>query len=120
MSREMNKLISGMIKYDFYGGFIFALIVSLSINLQIASIFLMGVLVALINFSASGILLEYSVMRNKRLLLIISYLVRITAIVCLALPFMYNLQKLIAYIIGYIMHFLFLTVYWLKNEKGSD
>ncbi|GAB6169221.1 hypothetical protein JCM1393_16810 [Clostridium carnis] len=120
MSREMKRLLSNVIRYDLCGGFIFALIVSLLVNLQIASIFFMGVLVALINFFISGKILEYSLVRNKRLLIIISYFIRITVIVCLALPFMYNLEKLIAYVAGYIFHFIFLTFYWLKNEKGSD
>ncbi|ATD55929.1 hypothetical protein [Clostridium chauvoei] len=120
MSREMNNLLSKMIKCDLVGGIISALIVSLLVNLQIASIFFMGVLVALINFIVSGKILEYSLIRNKRLLIICSYFIKIMVIVCLALPFMYNLQKLIAYVGGYIIHFVFLTGYWLKNEKGSD
>lgn len=120
MSREMNNLLRKMIKCDLVGGLISALIVSLLVNLQIASIFFMGILVALVNFLVSGIILEYSLIRDKKLLIIMSYFIKIIVIVCLALPFMYNLQKLIAYVGGYISHFILLTFYWLKNEKGSD
>ena len=50
----------------------------------------------------------------------ISGLIRILIIVGIAVPFMGKLINLIAYITGYISHFVFLTIYWVKSEKGSD
>jgi ATP synthase protein I len=120
MSREMKALIKSMIKYDLIGGVIFALIISLPFSFELASIFYLGVLIALINFILSGIILEYSIKRKGKVLLILSYTIRIIIILAIATLFITNLHKILAYILGYISHFILLTIYWLRKEKGSD
>ena len=120
MSREMNKIISKMIKYDLIAGFIFVLILSIFFNLKVALIFFLGLIVSLINTIANGLIIEYALKNEKNMLLAISYLVRIFIIILIALPFFYNLIQLLSYILGYVSHFVFVVFYWMKKGKGSD
>ena len=120
MSREMNKLIFKLVKYDLIAGFIFVLIVSLLINLKVALIFLLGFMISLLNTIASGLILEYSLSNNKKTLLAFSYIIRIATIIIIALPFLNNLIQLMAYLIGYLSHFIFIVFYSIRTGKGSD
>ena len=120
MSGEMKKVIFNMIKYDFILCFIFVLILSLILNLKVALIFLLGLMVSLVNTIINGLVIEYSLIKNKKVLLVISYIVRILIIVLIAVPFMREFIDILSYISGYISHLLFLLIYWVKNEKGSD
>lgn len=120
MSREMKDIISKMLKYDLVAGFIFVLVLSFFFNLKVALIFFLGLIISLINTTINGLVIEYSLLREKMILLTLSYIFRIIVIVLIALPFLNNLIQLLAYISGYLAHFLFVTIYWLKKEKGSD
>lgn len=120
MSREMNNVISKMVKYDFVLGVIFVLILSLFFNIKVALIFFLGLMISLINTIANGLIIEYSFKKDKRMLLALSYLSRIAIIILIALPFLNNLIQLLAYILGYVSHLLFVVFYWIKKEKGSD
>lgn len=120
MSKEMKRLIKDIIRYDLIFGFIFSLILSLFLTFKFGAIFFLGILVASINFSASGVILEYCISKNKRLLISISYFIRIAIILIIASFFINNLKTIMAYIIGYIFHFVLLTIYWIRERKGSD
>lgn len=120
MSKEMKRLIVGIFKYDLILGFIFSLIISIFLTLKIGAIFFLGVLVALINFSASGIILEICLLKNKKVIITISYFLRIGIVLFIAMFFINNLNTILAYIIGYIFHFVVLTIYWINERKGSD
>jgi len=109
-----------MIKYDLIAGFIFVLILSLFFNLKVALIFFLGLMISLINTSVNGLVIEYSLLKDKKILLPLSYVFRIIAIILIALPFLNNLIQLLSYISGYLTHFLLVVIYWLKKEKGSD
>lgn len=120
MSREMNNIISKMIKYDLIAGFIFVLILSPVFNIKVALIFFLGLIVSLINTIANGLIIEYSFKNDKSTLLAISYFIRIAIIILIALPFLNNLIQLLSYILGYVSHFVFVVFYWMKKGKGSD
>ncbi|MDU5109019.1 MAG: ATP synthase subunit I [Clostridium sp.] len=120
MSREMKLVILKMIKYDLIAGFIFVLALSFSFNIKVALIFFLGLMVSLVNTIVSGIFIEYSLLKSKKLLLPLSYFIRIAVIVLVALPFLDNLIQLLSYISGYLAHFVFVVIYWVKNGKGSD
>lgn len=120
MSKEMKRLIKGMFKYDLIIGFIFSIVISLFLTFKIGLIFFLGILVALINFSASGIILEFFLLNNKRSFIPLSYFIRIFIILFIAMFFINNFITILAYIIGYIFHFVLLTIYWINEGKGSD
>lgn len=116
----MNKLILNMVKYDLVIGFAFLLILATFINLKMASIFFLGLIVSLLNAIISGGVLEYSLSRSKNILLFFSYIIRILLIIIISLPFLNNLIQLIAYLAGYLLHFVIVVFYWIMAEKGSD
>lgn len=120
MSQEMKRLIQGIFKYDLIIGFIFSIVVSIFLTLKIGAIFFLGVLVALINFSASGIILENLLLKNKRSMIVLSYFIRISIVLFIAMFFINNLTTILSYIMGYIFHFVLLTIYWINERKGSD
>lgn len=116
----MKNIISNMVKYDLIAGFIFVLILYCFFNLKVALIFFLGLMISLINSTINGLVIEYSLVRDKKILLPLSYIFRIIAIVLIAIPFLNNLIQLLSYISGYLAHFLLVIIYWLKKEKGSD
>jgi ATP synthase protein I len=117
MSNEMNNLIKKMIKYDLIGGFIFALIFLIAVNIRFTIIFLLGIIISLISVICNGVILEYALKNDKMYLLLLSYILRTLFTVIIAIPFLNNLMEFIAYIVGYIAHFIFQTLYWIKNWK---
>ena len=120
LSKEMKRLIKGMFKYDLIVGFSFSIIISVFLTLKIGVIFFLGILVALINFSTSGIILEIWLLKNKKISIVLSYFLRICIVLFIAMFFINNLNTILAYIIGYIFHFVLLTIYWINERKGSD
>lgn len=121
MSIEVNKFLSKMIKYDLYGGIIISLILSIAVSIKFSIIYFIGVIVSLVNFFISGKIMDNRLNKKKGgWLFPISYVIRIIIIVGVAMPFMIQLNNLIAYIIGYLSHFIFLAIYWIKSQKGSD
>ncbi|MBU3108185.1 ATP synthase subunit I [Clostridium gasigenes] len=121
MSKDVNKFLNEMIKYDLYGGIILSLILSITVNTKFSIIYFLGIIVSLANFFIGGKIMK-NMLEKKRggMLFPISGFVRILIIVGIAVPFMGKLINLIAYITGYISHFVFLTIYWVKSQKGSD
>jgi ATP synthase protein I len=117
MSNEMNNLIKKMIKYDLIGGFIFALIFVITVNIKFTTVFLLGIIVSLMSVICNGVVLEYALKNDKRYFVLISYILRTLFTVIIAIPFLNNFMEFIAYISGYIFHFVFQTIYWIKNWK---
>lgn len=121
MSKNVNSFLNKMIKYDLYGGLILTLILSISVSSKFSIIYFVGVVVALVNFFVSGKIIKNR-LSNKRgsMLFTISYVLRLLIVVVAAIPFISQLSNLIAYVMGYFSHFIFLAIYWIKSQKGSD
>ncbi|NLZ35724.1 MAG: hypothetical protein GX889_12660 [Clostridiales bacterium] len=120
MSKEMNNLFKIMTKYDLIGGLILTIILSIFVNIKFSIIFLLGDIVSLLNAILSGIILEYALKNNKSLFLFITYVLRILIIVILGIPFLNSLIELIAYILGYLVHFIFQIIYWIRMRKEES
>lgn len=121
MSKEVNKFLNEMIKYDLYGGIILSLILSILITTKFSIIYFIGIVVSLVNFLVSGKIMKNKLVEKKGgWLFQMSYVIKMLIIVGLAVPFMGQLINLIAYITGYLSHFVMLTIYWVKSQKGSD
>ena len=121
MSIEMNKLIKQMIKYDLIGGFIFILIILLTVNVKSALIFSLGLIVSLINAIVSGVIIENSLQKGRSLLFPLSLFLRIAIILIIAFPFCSEFIEILSYMGGYISHFLFLLIsIFKKNFKEGD
>ena len=68
----------------------------------------------------NGLIIEYSLLRDNKILLLVSYITRIVIIILIAVPFLNDLLELLLYISGYLVHLLFIVIDWVKNGKGSD
>lgn len=86
-------------------------------------VFSLGLIVATINFVLSGVIFEKSIASNKKIIKYIfplSHIFRITTIVIIAYPFIYNIEELLAYIVGFISFFIILIISWIKMQRGVN
>lgn len=121
MNKQMNKFLNEMIKYDLYGGFILSLILSILVTTKFSIIYFLGIMISLVNFFIGGKIMEKRLQgKCGGMLFVISYFIRILIIIALTIPLMDQLINLIAYITGYLSHFVLLTICWVKSQKGSD
>lgn len=123
MTKEVELLIKRVMKYDLGIGVILSLALFIILGQNIASIYFLGIIVAIANFGLSGIILDKGLNKSNskfKILFPISYIMRIFCIVFIALFFIKKLPYLLSYLGGYISHFPILTFYWIKNQKGSD
>lgn len=123
MSFELKALLKKMVFYDIIIGLLSSFVISIFFETKIMVIFLIGLAIAIINFIVSGILLEKSLNSSKKLgkvLLPITYIVRIGIIILVTIPFLHELKSLLAYLGGFIMHFPILILSWFKSQKGSE
>lgn len=123
MTKEMELLLKGVIKYDLGIGVILSLILFIVLGKDVASIYLLGIIIAVINFWVSGNALDKHLSRgsfNNRFLFPLIYIIRILCITLIAVFLAKELTYLLSYLGGYISHFPILTFYWIKNQKGSD
>lgn len=117
MSKEMYSMFKTMIKYDLIGGLLVFVILYSFIKIEVLLVLFLGLIVSLINNLVNGIILEYSLKKQKPLILSLNYFIRISVILIIAIPFIENQNKILAYILGYTSHFGFLFIYWIKKWK---
>jgi len=120
MNKEMNKLLLKTTKYDLGSGLLISLIIILISTFINAGIYMVGICVALINFLASGYVIEKFLRENKKMWIIIpTYLLRMAFIAITIVPFAKNIQSMIYYMAGFISHYALLIVFGIINRKGS-
>lgn len=118
MSKEMNKFIKFLIKYDLIGAVVFSLILAMSISIEFAIIYIFGFIISTVNFIIHYILVEGVLVKGKNKLIIpMNYFIRIFFVVLLAIPFANKIENLIAYLIGYISHYVVLVFCGIKNAE---
>ena len=84
-------------------------------------IFLLGIMIAMMNFVIRGIILDKSLNAGKRnVFSVISTFIRISTVIIIALFFANNKYHLLLYLAGFITHFPILIFGWIKSQKGSD
>lgn len=120
MSKEMNRIQKNGIKYDIFGGVIFSLMVFLITDLKCALVFLLGLAISLINFIISGRIIERLLIEKKSKFFTLTYILKIITVLVFAMPFIWELKTILAYMLGYISHFIFLMIYWIRNERGVE
>lgn len=120
MTKEMKALLRLTIKEDIIFGVIISLIVSIFYPIG-ALTFLLGIIIAGINFIVSGIILDKSLNAGERnILSTLSAILRILIIIIIALFLSKNMYNLLLYLAGFITHFPILIFGWIKSQKGSD
>ena len=121
MNRETKSLLKILIKDVILILAIINLILLVIGHAMLAFIFSSGLLVATINFILSGVMLEKTINSKKKIIKYVfplSYILRIITIIIIAYPFIYNIEKLLAYVLGFISFFVVLTITWLKMQRG--
>ena len=121
MNRETKSLLKILIKDVILILAIINLILLVIGHAMLAFIFSLGLLVATINFILSGVMLEKTINSKKKIIKYVfplSYILRIITVVIIAYPFIYNIEKLLAYVLGFISFFVVLTITWLKMQRG--
>ena len=122
MSVEMRQMISSIIKYGSIFGISIFIIMLIIGEDKLAIIFSLGLAIAILNFILNGIILEKSISSKSKLMHIIfplSYIARISIIVIVALPFIYDLKMISTYMIGFITYFPILILSWNLSKGGS-
>lgn len=128
ISKDLNYTLKIVAKFD---GFIciFASLILLTFKWRVyIPLYVLGVLVALINFTVSGIVIEKSMFKLSKMsgiFILLSYVIRILIIAGIAAWLCWvDKHFLMPYILGFISNFLALIYYATKiknlNEKGSD
>lgn len=120
MSKEMNKFIIAVLKYELVGTIIFSLILSILVDINFSLIIVYGLAISFLNFVSNSLITEYVLKKKKKgIFYPMTYFIRILITVVLAIPIIFSLKTVIAFILGYVSHFVFLTLYWIKSQKGS-
>lgn len=122
MSLEMKKIINLIIKYGSVFGISIFIIMFIFGEDKLAIIFSLGLAIAIINFILNGIILEKSIYSSSKIVKVIfplTYIARISIVVIVALPFIYDLKSISAYMIGFIMYFPILILSWKLSKGGS-
>lgn len=120
MNREIKSLLRMLIKNVILVLAIIIFSMLLIGHAILGFIFSLGLLVATINFILSGIIIEKTISSKKKFIKYIfplSYILRIITVIIIACPFIYNIEELLAYILGFISFFIVLIITWLKMQR---
>ena len=77
----------------------------------------------MINFIVSAIVTNKflnEAKKSKAILFPMSYLIRIVSIVAIAVVFSNKTSYLLAYLIGFFIHYIILVITTIKIQKGSE
>lgn len=121
MNREIKSLLRILIKNIMLTLAIIIFAMFLIGHAILGVIFSLGLLVATINFVLSGIIIEKAISNKRKFVKYIfpfSYILRVITVIIIAYPFIYNIEKLLAYILGFISFFIVLIITWVKMQRG--
>ena len=118
MSKEMNKLKEKITKYDIKIGLFMSLIIGLVFTFKLAIIYLLGVILAILNFRY-GIKFAQKWMFSDRFMIFITAMIRIFILGSVVLMLGEDkLSFIIFYMLGLLSHYPVL-IYCTFKEKGS-
>ena len=123
MTKDLNIIVKSVAKNDLISGIILFLILVLLGQYKIGAILLVGSIVSMINFDVSAIVTNKflnELQKNKTILFPMSYLIRIVSIVAIAVVFSNKISYLLAFLIGFFIHYIILVITTIKVQKGSE
>lgn len=120
MDKKNREMIMRVSKINLILAFLVALIVSF-VKISFAIAFFTGTLTALVNFIINAIVINKSFNTFKgikaRLVIQLSFLVRMLIILGIALLFRGSYVNLILYLVGFIFHQVAIFTYAMKKPK---
>ena len=119
MSKEMNKLLHTVIKYDLRSGILISLLIVLSSSFLNAMIYFLGIIVGMLNFVCSYYVTTKILFKGgvKSILAILITFLRILFVVIIAIPLRNNLTFVIFYVCGFISHLLLFGISCMLKNK---
>ena len=123
MTEDLNKIVKSVAKNDLLSGVVLFLILVLFGQYKSGSILLVGTIVSMINFIVSAVITNKFLnkpKKNKEILFPLSYLIRIVSIVAIAVVFSNKISYLLAFLIGFFIHYIILVITTIKVQKGSE
>ena len=117
MDKKNREMVSTVTKINIILAFLVALII-IFIRFSYAIAFLVGTTTALINFMANSYVIDRCFKGKKAKVLIqISFLIRMLLILGVALLFRANYENLIMYLVGFVFHQVAIFTYALRKPK---
>ncbi|MCI9303670.1 ATP synthase subunit I [Clostridium sp.] len=123
MTKDLSIIVKTVARNDLIGGVVLFLILLLLHQSKIGAILLVGAIVSMINFIVSAIVTNKflnEAKKSKSILFPMSYLIRIVSIVAIAVVFSNKTSYLLAYLIGFFIHYIILVITTIKIQKGSE
>lgn len=123
MTEDLNKIVKAVAKNDLISGsFLFLIFLFLG-QYKSGAILLVGAIVSMVNFIVSAFITNKFLSnhkKNKSILFSLSYLIRIVSIVAIAVVFSNKMSYLLAFLIGFFIHYIILVITTIKVQKGSE
>lgn len=123
MTKDLSIIVKTVARNDLIGGIVLFLILLLLGQCKIGGILLVGTIVSMINFVVSAIVTNKflnEAKKSKAFLFPMSYLIRIVSIVAIAVVFSNKTSYLLAFLIGFFIHYIILVITTIKIQKGSE
>ncbi|WP_299995439.1 ATP synthase subunit I [uncultured Clostridium sp.] len=123
MTKDLSIIVKTVARNDLIGGIVLFLILLLLGQCKIGGILLVGTIVSMINFVVSAIVTNKflnEAKKGKAILFPMSYLIRIVSIVAIAVVFSNKTSYLLAFLIGFFIHYIILVITTIKIQKGSE
>ena len=122
MPKDLKNIIKSVANNNLISGIVVFLILVLLKQYNIGLIILIGLIVSMLNFIVSAIITSMylsKLKKNKAILIPLSYLIRIVIIVAIAVVFSNRIENLLAFLLGFIIHYVILGITTIKVQKGS-
>ena len=120
MNSDFKSMFKKIVLYDFFICFIFTTVIYFTVK-SYALFFLLGLIIALMNFYVNGIIVEYS-LNNKNTkntgIIIGGFFIRVFFVSIVGFFIgRHNMFIILAYISGYSSQFISLLYYGVKNKN---
>ncbi|HCW53002.1 MAG TPA: hypothetical protein DG753_04520 [Clostridium sp.] len=123
MSKGMNEILRGNMKFDLIIGLFISLLIVLLSNFSNAIIYCVGIGISLLNFIGNGYVMTKLTSTDTKgghgIILILITFLRLGIVLLCAVPFIEDVKKMAFYVAGFISHYLMLISYCLITRKGS-
>jgi ATP synthase protein I len=121
LNDEIKSMLKKIFIYDIFIAVIFAAIIGMTIRLEYAVIFFLGLAISLGSFYLNAFTSNYAIEDKKKMsktIIILSFFLRVIAVASIgAILFTYKKYYVIAYIFGYSSHFISILIYGLTIKE---
>ncbi len=120
MNSDFKNMFKKIALYDFFISLIFTAVIYFTAK-SYALFFLLGLIIALMNFYVNGITVEYS-LNNKNTkntgIIVVGFFIRVLLVSVIGFIIgRHNMFNIIAYIFGYSSQFISLVYYGINNKN---